>query len=219
MINSCLDYIFTVNEYSVFYEDIEIARFRLLTQSDIYKINSSIFGIFHNNKINLAKKEIKELSLVLTWWIFDKDITEDNIQNLNTKFLNPIMDSYYRIKNEYEQNYESYYSNIREYILLMENEANSKYLNVIMKSEAFLNKLCSNCRQNESCTRKETLPKILEVSKLIVRYAYQHINQHNDYLFHDKGYEDQPIWFIQFLQFAIREIMQIKEKKNKSKDR
>ena len=68
----------------------------------------------------------KELSLVLTWWIFDKDITEDNIKNLNKKYLDIIVNEYYLIKNEYEVNYESYYNNIKQYIGLLENDTDRK---------------------------------------------------------------------------------------------
>lgn len=214
MINSCLDYIFTVDEYPVYCDGIEIARFRLPTQKDIYAINSSMFGIFNEGIITSTSLMGKELALVLTSWVFDRDINEHNILNLHPKFLNPIITLYTKVKYEYEQNYSSYYGNIKEYILLMENKSNHKHLSKIMRSEPFIGKICPNCRQFARCTRKQELPKILEVSKRVVSYAYRHINKQYDYIIYNKSYEEQPIWFINFLNYALTEIVRVQETNN-----
>lgn len=218
MFNSCLDTIFTVDEYEIQLDDIIIARFRLLTKKDNYKLINSSIGNFYNNDKGIKPSIAKELSLVLTWWIFDKDITEDNIKNLNKKYLDIIVNEYYLIKNEYEVNYKSYYNNIKQYIGLLENDADRKNMKLLLTNEIYCNTICQNCKQNDICKKKKELNKFLPVTLRVVNYAYLYINEQKEYLFKNKGYEEQPIWFINFLEYAVAQIMKVRESKYKDEN-
>ena len=49
MFNSCLDTIFTVDEYEIQLDGIILAKFRLLTKIDNYKLMNSSIGNFYND--------------------------------------------------------------------------------------------------------------------------------------------------------------------------
>lgn len=227
--NSCLDSIFTTKQYQVQYDDITIARFRLLTQQDYYRLNSSRLKTFNNNPIFYIKQPIIEqsqiepistsslyqLSIIITWWIFDQQITVNNLKMLNQKYLNIILESYNKIKYQYQHNYKAYFNNIKEYILLMQNKSNHKHLATILKSNIVIEKVCKHCRQYQNCNNKQILPKFLQVTKRVVRCAYDYINQRPYFINHNGGFEQQPLWFTNFTNYAINQIIQI-QSNNKS---
>ena len=63
MFNSCLDTIFTVDEYDIQLDGIILAKFRLLTKIDNYKLMNSSIGNFYNDDKGIKPSIAKELQI------------------------------------------------------------------------------------------------------------------------------------------------------------
>jgi hypothetical protein len=87
----------------------------------------------------------------------------------------------------------------------------------MLSNETFYSNICSDCKLNDVCTKKKDLPKFLPFVQRIVKYAYSHINQSPQYLFHNKGIEEQPIWFMRFLDFTTSFIIDTRKHNQENK--
>lgn len=219
MIKSCFDNTYMIDEYPIYYElegeKILIARYKALTKKDVNMAGFELYGDGDIENINLHLSLPITITKSLVWWVFDEEITVDNLLLLSSPIQNTIIESISNFISGYNGNNQAYYDNIRLYIELMENEQNRKHVRSLINNHTVTEKACKHCLLHDTCNRQDK-PVILPITSRAVQYAYKYINSNGALYIDDTNIENHPVYLVSFVDYAIKTIMDIRESNSKS---